>query len=281
MYELFKTVLIMSCFGFCVTALLLLLKPITAKRFSAKWQYSVWMAVLICMLAPTWKLIPQQAAREFIKTPVKEVTQTVLEETQNETAAVNDGITINHEETIPIEQREIPLLKENESVKFVDLISYIWLCGVAVFLLIVLTSYLIYLHRKRKNAVLISDNAVLSEVKSELNIKRNVKVRMSPDIKTPLLCGAVFPVIYIPCKNIPEKNLRMVFLHEITHYKRKDILIKWFALFVNAIHWFNPLAYLLTVNVGESCEISCDKKVTKNMEEAEQKLYMKTILDLL
>ena len=74
--------------------------------------------------------------------------------------------------------------------------------------------------------------------------------------------------------------MRMVFLHELTHYKRKDLMIKWFSIFVNAVHWFNPLAYLLCANISESCEVSCDMAVTKNMSDIEQKIYMKTILDL-
>ena len=71
----------------------------------------------------------------------------------------------------------------------------------------------------------------------------------------------------------------MVFMHELTHYKRHDLAIKWFSLFVNAIHWFNPLSYLLCRNISDACEVSCDIAVTKNMTEEEQKLYMKTILD--
>ena len=51
-------------------------------------------------------------------------------------------------------------------------------------------------------------------------------------------------------------------------------------MFVNAVHWFNPLAYFLCANIGEACEVSCDMAVTKNMSDKEQKIYMKTILDL-
>lgn len=58
MYEVFKTVLFMSIFGFCITAVLLALKPITSKRFSAKWQYCAWIAVLFIMIIPFYKFIP-------------------------------------------------------------------------------------------------------------------------------------------------------------------------------------------------------------------------------
>ncbi len=95
-----------------------------------------------------------------------------------------------------------------------------------------------------------------------------------------MLVGAFFPAIYIPCREIPDENMRMVLLHELTHYKRKDLFVKWLSVFANAAHWFNPLAYILRANIAEACEVSCDMEVTKNMSADEQKLYMQTIIDL-
>ena len=105
-------------------------------------------------------------------------------------------------------------------------------------------------------------------------------MRVSSEVGSPMLVGVVFPVIYMPHREISPEMMRVVFLHELTHYKRKDLMIKWFALFVNAVHWFNPMAYLLCANLSEACEISCDMKVTMDMGEEEQRLYMKTILEL-
>lgn len=272
MYELFRNVLVMSGLGFCLTALLLVLKPITSKKFPAKWQYYVWVAVLLFMIIPVWRFIPQNRASEIIRTPRQTAEQTVPSETQDAPTVVNDNV--------PIEYREIPLTGLDKSIRLLDLISYIWFIGMNVFLLIVIASYVIYLCKKRKDTVSIADNAVLQGVKSELRIKRKIRVRMSSGIKSPLLCGALFPVVYIPCTDIPEKKLRMVFLHELTHYKRKDLIIKWFSILVNAVHWFNPLSYMLSANINEACEVSCDMEVTKDMSETEQKLYMETILDL-
>ena len=95
-----------------------------------------------------------------------------------------------------------------------------------------------------------------------------------------MLVGVLFPTVYLPCREIPDENMRMVLLHELTHYKRKDLLVKWFSVFVNAVHWFNPLCYLACAALSEACEVSCDMAVTKNMTEEEQKLYMQTILHL-
>ncbi len=52
----------------------------------------------------------------------------------------------------------------------------------------------------------------------------------------------------------------MIFLHELNHYKRKDIIIKAFGLIINAIHWFNPLVYMLLKEMNKYCEYTIDEK---------------------
>lgn len=226
MYDIFKTVLILSLFGFGITALLLLLKPITAKRLPARWQYCVWVALLISMVLPAYKLIPKKEAQKLsIVTQNQTVHTTVQphEDTDHDTVVTYDT---------PIEYREVNLSPKIQ-IRLFDLIAYIWGAGVLIFLLVVMISYFRFLCHKNKNAVKISDN-----------------------------------------------NMRMVLLHELTHYKRKDLLVKWFAILVNAVHWFNPLCYLACAALSEACEVSCDMSATKNMSEDEQKLYMQTILNL-
>ncbi len=274
MTELFETVLILSLFGFIITAVLLCLKPITVKKFPAKWQYYVWIAVTFTMIIPTYKLIPDREV------------QRIQYMTQTETPVNNAEITEipkqvpDVPEAPPIAEREIDVTKDVK-IKVLDLLAIIWICGTVIFLIVVMISYLIYILRKRKNAISMEENSVLHKVKRELKIRRNIRVRMSQDTGSPMLIGVFFPVVYMPFREIPHDMMRLVFLHELTHYKRKDLIIKWLALFVNAVHWFNPFAYLLCANLSEACEVSCDMEVTKNMNDEEQKLYMKTILELI
>ena len=274
MYDVFKTVLILSLFGFGITAALLILKPITAKKLPAKWQYCVWVAVLISMVLPAYKLIPKKEAQRLAIVPQNQTVQTQQPQTQEK----NTPDTVVTYDT-PIEYREVNLSPKIQ-IRLFDLIAYIWSAGALIFLLTVIISYFRFLHRKRKNSVIISDNKIFSEVKNELKISKHIGLKAAADIKSPMLVGVLFPTVYIPCREIPDDNMRMVLLHELTHYKRKDLLVKWFAILVNAVHWFNPLCYLACANLSEACEVSCDMSVTKNMPEDEQKLYMQTILNL-
>ena len=273
MYDIFKTVIILSLFGFGITALLLLLKPITAKRLPARWQYCVWVIVLISVVLPAYKLIPKKEAEKLAVLPQNQTVQTDLQPQKEE----NPDTVITYD--TPIEYREVNISPKIQ-IRLFDLIAYIWALGTLIFLLVVIISYFRFLCRKRKNAVKISDNKIFSEVKKELKIKRHIRLKASSDIGSPMLVGVFFPTVYIPCRSIPDDNMRMVLLHELTHYKRKDLLVKWFAVLINSVHWFNPLCYLACANLSEACEVSCDMAVTKNMSEAEQKLYMQTILDL-
>jgi len=274
MTELFETVLILSLFGFIITAVLLCLKPITVKKFPAKWQYYVWIAVAFTMIIPTYKLIPDREVQR-----IQYMTQTQAPVNKGEVTEIPEQLP-DVPEAPPIAEREIGVTKDVK-IKVLDLLAIIWICGTVIFLIVVMISYLIYILRKRKNAISMEENAVLHKVKRELKIRRNIRVRMSQDTGSPMLIGVFFPVVYMPFREIPHDMMRLVFLHELTHYKRKDLIIKWLALFVNAVHWFNPFAYLLCANLSEACEVSCDMEVTKNMNDEEQKLYMKTILELI
>ena len=274
LYDIFKTVLVLSLFGFGITAVLLVLNPITAKKLPARWQYCVWVAVLISMVLPAYKLIPKKEAQRLAEIPKNQTVQTQQPQTQEK----NTPDTVVTYDT-PIEYREVNLSPKIQ-IRLFDLIAYIWGTGVFIFLLVVMISYFRFLCRKNKNSVKISDNKIFSEVKNELKISKHIGLKAAADIKSPMLVGVLFPTVYIPCREIPDDNMRMVLLHELTHYKRKDLLVKWFAILVNAVHWFNPLCYLACANLSEACEVSCDMSVTKNMPEEEQKLYMQTILNL-
>ena len=170
---------------------------------------------------------------------------------------------------------------ESEKIPWIDIFSKIWLGGFLVWIASVLASYCIFLFRKRKNSLSLLENSALESVKKELHIKRKIRLRIDHSTDSPMLVGYFFPVIYLPDRKFDPEKEKMVFRHELTHYKRGDLYFKWLAALVNAIHWFNPFAYLLSAGVSQSCEVACDMAVIRNLKPDEQKLYMNTILDLI
>lgn len=67
-------------------------------------------------------------------------------------------------------------------------------------------------------------------------------------------------------------------LHELVHYKRRDLYYKWAAQFALCIHWYNPLSYAMKHSINRLCELSCDEAVTAHLLEYECKEYAATLL---
>lgn len=270
MEELLKTVLILSSLGFGITLILLILKPITSKKLPAFWQYAMWLVALFSMVVPTYKLIPKKSVENLsftAKMPQREIITTPIQQNAEEKTGKSDTVTAEKEEKP--QKTKIDILK---------ILCIIWILGMGLFLITVFASYVFYVCKKRKNSVKIENSEILKDVKHKLKIKRKIRFRASEDIHSPLLVGVFFPTVYVPKENMQKENMQMILLHELTHYKRKDLFLKWAAVFVNAVHWFNPLCYIVCINLSEACEIACDVSVTKNMSNEEKKLYMNTIL---
>ena len=272
MYDLFQTVFRLSLLGSGVILVLLCLKPLLTRAVPPRWQTLLWTLALVVMVLPVYQWVPVS-----IPAPAVPVIQT-LTETE---VPVSDPQTGTEENTqvSPTPQAELPDDSQPQRLTPVHL-GYLWLAGTGIFLAFLLGSYGWLCRKLLKNSIKIPEHSLLEEVRQSLGIHRKIPLREAPGLPTPMLVGFFFPVVCLPDPDLPEEHLRMVLLHELTHYKRKDLLLKWLALLVNAIHWFNPLAWLLTRSLGQACEDACDRDVTRDMSPQERKQYMYTILTL-
>jgi beta-lactamase regulating signal transducer with metallopeptidase domain len=88
-------------------------------------------------------------------------------------------------------------------------------------------------------------------------------------IRTPLVFGLFRPKIYLPA-GLVGRERAYILLHEQTHIKRRDYLVKIFAFAVLCVHWFNPLAWLAFVLMTADMEMSCDERVMRELGGAGQ-----------
>ena len=52
-----------------------------------------------------------------------------------------------------------------------------------------------------------------------------------------------------------------MFRHELVHIKHHDLFIKYIGLLVMAVHWYNPLAYVMFHEISVISEMYCDSIV--------------------
>lgn len=274
MNQIFKSVLLLSAVGAALSGLLLLLKPITRKAFGSTWQYYIWLLVLVIMLLPVqFDRLSKTEATPFLTSAAPSVMPVENIQPQRQDGSAQQEIPLQ----APVQERNIQIRGINLNI--IDVLILLWMLGSAIFLSGAVISYIRFIHILRNHSTLISCSA-LEYIKAKKHIKRNIRVRRTNLLTAPLMVGLIRPVLLLPDAPLEKEELNYILLHELTHFKRHDLWYKWFALLVNAVHWFNPVIYFVVRQINQECELSCDLSVIKQMSIEEKKGYMNTIIGL-
>lgn len=262
--QILKALLLTSTIGSILTIVFLICKPITKRCFGFLWQYYIWSIVLIVMMLPLTFQFPQANATVVPAISTASF-DTVEAKIQSQTSSLQRMSTTSFSH----------VLDRIENISWdwdiASRISYVWFIGVLFVLFLHVAKYLIFLRTIEKNSVIIPSPH--SEIK-------NMIVRKTDMIDTPLMIGLFKPTLLLPHYEMTAENLHYILLHELTHYRRHDLWYKWFAMLVGAIHWFNPFVHVISKQIDEACEISCDLSVVQHLNMQERKEYMFTILTL-
>ena len=143
----------------------------------------------------------------------------------------------------------------------VEMLSWVWLAGLAVMICYSLWSWL-RLRRRLAAAVPAGKNLWLAD-----------------HIRSPFVLGLFRPRIYLP-SSLGEREQRYILLHERYHIRRGDPLWKVLGFAALSLHWFNPLVWLAFVLAGRDMEMSCDEAVVARLGEGIRKEYSASLLNL-
>ena len=130
-------------------------------------------------------------------------------------------------------------------------------------------------------------NALYIECLNEVNSKHTIPIYSTAFLKSPVLAGFLHPRIYLPIHLISDFNagtisatdIRYMLLHELQHYKHKDILIGYLINTVNVFYWFNPLIWYFLKRIRQERELACDSAVLQLLKETEYKSYGNTLIN--
>jgi beta-lactamase regulating signal transducer with metallopeptidase domain len=258
----------MSIAGSVIVGLMLLLRPVTAKIFSAKWQYGTGKMAIAFFLLPVFLF----AGKLPLVQPVREsypAEPSIIQKALPSNGFV-DAMDTLMEKHLTFEVMEAALL--------------IWLVGAVVF-----AGWHFYCYRRfskqlRENSIPIPEDtatALLSSCKAALGIHCDVKLMLNHKIASPMLVGLYRPMILLPASSISTIDLKLVLTHELMHLKRKDLWVKMLALLAGTLHWFNPFAHVLRKDVSRWGELSCDEALACEMSHEERKHYGEAILNTL
>lgn len=144
---------------------------------------------------------------------------------------------------------------------FMEIGAYIWAFGIFALIIYSFVSVLI-INRRLKSAQFVEKD--IFEAKN---------------LKTPFVLGLFHPKIYIP-SGLSEEEKSYIILHEQTHIRRFDNLVKMIAFLILCVHWFNPLVWAAFLLMSSDMEMSCDERVLKKLGSGIKHAYSTSLLSL-
>lgn len=246
MNELFFSILEMSVKASYVILVLLLVRPLLKKAPRAI-SYALWGVVAFRLAVPF---------------SIKSLLSIMPQEIRIVSITYNTGHQQDFQANGPEAAGFSPVFTGVGEVPLTifKVLAYIWLTGVVALLLYSLISVCV-LKGKLKNARQIGQY-----------------IYEDAHLQTPFVLGLIRPRIYLPT-GLDTTGRSLILLHEETHIRRMDHIVKAAAYILLAVHWFNPLVWLAFKLMCNDMELSCDEKVLKTHNDI-KKPYAELLLSL-
>lgn len=246
-----------------LTVAVLLIQRLLRRHLSARWQYALWLPVLIVLLMPA--LVESRWSVESLLV-VAEPTRQVLPE-----------VPVVFAPTSPT-----PLPVPPEPKLHLGW-QHVWLIGALGLVVTGVTSFMLALRRFRMNACA-ADVELLAEVKAlaeKIGLRRAPRVCLSSAVSSPAVAGLFRPILLLPSsfrEAFTSLEARLVLKHELMHLKRGDLPMNALLCVLMALHWFNPLLWLAFYKARTDREAACDEDVLRHDSPAERATYGHVLL---
>ncbi len=274
-----------------LVCLILAVKAAVRGRLSARWHYCLWLLLLIRMVMPwapessvsVFNIVPDfrdkgsVAAGGTAKRVVSDIGQAKPE-------------TIDTAPQIRTETLSRPTstwrLPAGLSFGAGDILALIWLGGALIFLVYVFATSLCVWIEIRCRRPLTNQKVLdlLEDCKRQMGIHTPVTVVENSRVGSPALFGFIRPRLLLPKGMLAAfgpGELRYVFLHELAHVKRYDIVVNWLMSCLQVLHWFNPLVWYAFYRMRADRELACDALALSRTQPSQSAEYGRTIVNLL
>lgn len=306
--SVFLSVLSLSVMSSIIAIIIILTRKLLKDFINPKFYMMLWAIVLIRMIVP---YMPESRISVFnlFSNNVGEITYTnsqniiVPKESTN-----NIQIQPNHDNTLKttnnnkllqnskgIENLEVTYknaatpnevpVKKSVKIDYMSVLSLIWfvVMSLSILVVVILNMRFFIVSRKYVEKKDLASMLLLEKCKKILRIKRNIRIFIIPDSKSPFIASVINPKVYIPqrlVESIEDEQLKFVLMHELTHYKKGDVLLNYFICMLTIIHWFNPILWFVCREINRDRELACDNRVLEALDESESISYAMTLLNL-
>lgn len=268
MDEILMDLFALSLGGGVVALVLMGVARATRARYAAKWRCLIW--TLLCLrLIILLPLVPQ------VQAPVQ---MTVPQIDRPVAVSAAPSVTLDEGTISPLRPDE---KEEAPALTLSHIVGGVWLLGMCGVLVWSGVSHVRLRRYLRRWATVETREEVCCRYAAQaqrLNLKRVPKLLACPGLEVPMLTGLVVPALMLPQVASPENGLDYALLHELIHYRRRDIWLKALVMLSVSVHWFNPVMWLMVRQVDRDIELACDEMALTVLPEEERLAYGETIL---
>ncbi len=240
------------------------------RRLKPRWRYALWFLVLLRLALP-WTIPSSASLFNLLKMPA------AAQHPQPEAASLQTM-------DAPISNAEgAATTLASASGHW---LAWLWAAGALFLVSCAVVNQYKFRRRVARQRPLTDEPTLnlLEDCKALMGVGTPVTLIETEAIKSPTLFGFVRPRLLLPTELVSgftREELHHVFLHELAHIKRLDILTGWVTLGLQIIHWFNPLVWLAFHRLRVDRELACDALALSYARTGENESYGLTIVKLL
>lgn len=246
-------------------------------KYSSKWKYYMWLAVMIFLLLPF---------QSSSKSPVKlQINRTEQQEVQ--TAEKDSPETQKDQEALLSAKMEDSIIEiSSPRISLYSLLkvgAVIWLVGVVFFGVVRGMKYYFSLHSMMRWSYPTDDDRLLElyfYICRKKHIKNPPRLLVCEGLSSPMLAGLRNTGLYVPVETYGTEEMEFILSHELSHYIRKDLWYKMLMIVVTTIYWFNPALYWMQKEAEKDIENLCDGKMAANYSIQERRRYGELLLKI-
>ncbi|MGG4268119.1 BlaR1 family beta-lactam sensor/signal transducer [Peribacillus simplex] len=262
--------------SFSVTVILLIRKWF-GRQLTAKWHYHLWMFLFMALALP------------FIPTDLYNFSTVFSGGETYQTNAPSSNMKVTGTDMIQglqlIQDFSVSVNRPNLSLLNIGVMG-LWISGMLLFTFTMVRGWLTLRRIMNYSSPFSNQEALVlfEECKKRLKIKKSIKIVISKRVHSPMIFGLFQTYIVLPSQHenwLSLKNYEYIFLHELSHYKNKDLLTNYVILFYQIIYWFNPLVWLAFREMRLDREIACDASVLQLLDDYSFSEYGNTIINFL
>ncbi len=168
-------------------------------------------------------------------------------------------------------------------------LSALWIGGI-LFMIILFSISFVRLRAVRRSALPIQSHAVRNVYENclaEMQIRRFLPLYGTAFLKSPMLTGLFKPCIFLPLhlvsdfqnNRLSRKELKFMLLHELQHYRHRDLYVNAWMNLACVIYWFNPLVRYALKEMRNDREIACDASVLDMLRAEDYADYGNTLIN--